>query len=118
MTLLRQIRCGGLKLTAIGVFNLFRMIRISSKIDNVHSQLANHPHWYLACLGTGSQFQGRGHASALIKNFLRYESKGHPCYLETFFAANVSYYENLGFRLLAAKDIPGTALTLYAMSHS
>lgn len=118
MTLLRQIRCGGLVLAWLGFQNLLRLIRISLKIDKTHSELAKEPHYYLACLGTAPLYHGHGHASRLIKDFLQTESNGYPCYLETFFLPNVSFYERLGFKLLSTNDMPGTGLTLYAMAYA
>ncbi len=65
------------------------------------------PHWYLMTLGTDPAAQGRGLGPALVRAGLeRCDADGLPAYLESGSAANISFYEGLGFRLLGEVRVP------------
>jgi ribosomal protein S18 acetylase RimI-like enzyme len=66
------------------------------------------PHWYLMTLGTDPAAQGRGLGRALVRAGLdRCDADGLPAYLESGSAANIPFYEGLGFGLLAEVTVPG-----------
>jgi ribosomal protein S18 acetylase RimI-like enzyme len=66
------------------------------------------PHWYLMTLGTDPAAQGRGLGGALVRAGLeRSDRAGLPAYLESGSAANIPFYEGLGFELLGEVRVPG-----------
>lgn len=71
----------------------------------------HHPresHWYLMTLGTDPAAQGHGLGRALVRAGLaRCDADGLPAYLESGSAANIPFYEGLGFRLLGEVTVPG-----------
>lgn len=65
-------------------------------------------HWYLMTLGTAPEAQGRGLGGAVVRAGLaRCDVDGLPAYLECGSAANIPFYEGLGFRLLGEVEVPG-----------
>lgn len=65
------------------------------------------PHWYLMTLGTDPAAQGLGLGSALVRAGLaRCDMLGLAAYLESGSAANIPFYEGLGFRLLEEVRVP------------
>lgn len=66
------------------------------------------PHWYLMTLGADPDVQGRGLGKALVRTGLaRCDAEGLPAYLESGSAANIPFYEGLGFRLRGEVTVPG-----------
>lgn len=66
------------------------------------------PHWYLMTLGTDPASQGHGLGKALVlAGLARCDTDGLPAYLESGSAANIPFYEGLGFRLLGEVAVPG-----------
>lgn len=61
------------------------------------------PHWFLGAVGTESAAQRRGFARAVLAPVL---SRGGCAYLETCGAANVAFYESLGFVVTATVVVP------------
>jgi ribosomal protein S18 acetylase RimI-like enzyme len=57
--------------------------------------------WYLSIVGITPQAQGRGLGSQLLLPTLAdADAAGADCYLETFSARNIRFYERLGFHTL------------------
>ena len=93
-----------------------RLRDFSSYIDNKHGRLVPVVHWYLALLAVDPEFQGRGHASQLVKGMLtRIDKEGLPCYLETENERNVPIYQHFGFRVIDEFTIPQTTVKVWAM---
>ncbi len=92
-----------------------RCIRVIARVEAVHERLAGRPHWYLVALGAELS-KGRAIRKALIEPVLaRADSDGLPCYLETFDENSVLFYENLGFRIEGAGQIPWGGPNFWAM---
>lgn len=69
------------------------------------------PHWYLATLGVHPDAQRRGVGHALVAPLLqRADEDGVATYLETDRAANLPFYENLGFQILEESRVLDTAV--------
>jgi RimJ/RimL family protein N-acetyltransferase len=93
-----------------GVSELRRMLpagaldRSSFVIDYLHQFHKTDvlsKHWYLCILGVAPEIRGTGVGSALMQPMLRRaDEEGLPCYLETFAADNVPFYEKHGFRVM------------------
>lgn len=64
------------------------------------------PHWYLAMLGVGSQYQGQGIGGQLLQPILeRADREKMPCYLETSTEGAVRFYQRLGFEILHVGNV-------------
>src|SRR5215471_15275531 len=72
--------------------------------ERVRSQcMVGRPHWYLSVLGVRPDSQGQGIGASLLAPGLRNaDQAGLPCFLETFVADNLVFYEHRGFDVLAA----------------
>jgi GNAT superfamily N-acetyltransferase len=71
--------------------------------DHVHHLRMPGPHWYLALLGVSPPRQRQGIGGALLIPVLQQaDREGLPCYLETFVAGNVPFYEQRGFQVVEA----------------
>jgi GNAT superfamily N-acetyltransferase len=68
-------------------------------MEPVHKQaMGAQPHWQLLIVGVDPDLQGQGRGAALVRNGLdQADRDGLPCYLDTSKAANVPFYEHLGF---------------------
>jgi GNAT superfamily N-acetyltransferase len=66
--------------------------------------------WYLSIVGILPSAQGRGLGATLLSGTLAEASRAHvPCYLETFTARNLRFYERLGFYRVASHQEPTTS---------
>jgi ribosomal protein S18 acetylase RimI-like enzyme len=87
-------------LPMIGVFRggLIRASRLQTQMLKAHP----HPkHWYLYCLGTRADAQGRGLGSAMLREVLdRVDAAGESAYLESSNIRNVPLYERHGFTVV------------------
>lgn len=78
-----------------------RLERFGTSIDDAFPAT---PTWYVAALGVRRDAQRAGHGRRLVTHALQLADRsGAPCYLETAAAANVAYYESLGFGLLSPR---------------
>lgn len=72
--------------------------------------------WYLYCLVTHPDLQGKGLCSSLLRPMLDYfDRAGCSCYLETFEEENVPLYEHYGFEVCERVNVPKSPLLLRAM---
>lgn len=77
------------------------------------------PHYYLGAVGTRSDRQGRGHASAVLAPILeRADTEKAIAFLETSAASNVSFYERLGFLVTGEVDVSGGGPHVWAMTRA
>ncbi|MCX5402417.1 GNAT family N-acetyltransferase [Streptomyces sp. NBC_00335] len=89
----------------------------AGEVQNVmHGSHPDTPHWYLPSVGTEPGLQGTGVGSALLRQQLAAcDSLGQPAYLESSKAANVPFYERLGFRVTSELCLPQGGPTLWPM---
>jgi GNAT superfamily N-acetyltransferase len=74
------------------------------------------PHWTLQYIGVRSSRRGSGLGAAAVAAILQTcDEEGLPCGLVSTNAANVPFYERLGFRVDAEVTTPGGAATLRPM---
>ena len=84
--------------------------------DSVHQRQAPFKHWFLQAIGIVPKFQGKGHASELLRPMLsKIDKECLPCYLETIDEKNVSIYEHFGFKIIEKSIVPETRFTNWAM---
>ena len=83
----------------VGFAPLGRFARANATMEPVHKKaMGAQPHWQLLIVGVDPDLQGQGRGAALVRDGLdRADRDGLPCYLDTSKAANVPFYEHLGF---------------------
>lgn len=114
--LIRSIRSGLLPLMKIGPdegkkFNEFDRFTLET-----HKRIIKDNHIYIILIGVDPSKQGQGHGKKLMQYVLKVaEEKGQSCYLETHGEKNVSFYNQLGFKVVSEDILPGTDIVQYAM---
>ncbi len=90
----------------LGIFgsNVLNVIATMDRIEKVHPEK---PHYYLQVIGTDPPRQGKGFASAIMRDQLaRSDAEGMPCYLESSKDTNVPVYRSFGFEVTGEIKIP------------
>lgn len=86
--------------------------------DTQERLLAGRSHYYLWGLAVDPSRQRKGVGTALLEAFLeKADEEKLPVYLETHKEANVSYYENRGFKLIGSEIIPKHNLRFWCLLH-
>ncbi|GLV60694.1 hypothetical protein KDH_75130 [Dictyobacter sp. S3.2.2.5] len=84
--------------------------------ESNHRRLMRGSHWYLQLLGVEPRWQGQGIGGALIAPVLQEaDHQGLPCYLETFVAGNVLFYQRHGFQVVDASREPVSQVPCWSM---
>jgi len=98
----RMLRSGMLAVPLqTGLGPLARFGGAGGVMDKIHKRHMDGPHWELLISGVDPALQGQGRGSALVRDGLsRADAEGLPCYLHTNTAANLPFYERLGFAVL------------------
>ncbi|WP_342677041.1 GNAT family N-acetyltransferase [Methanofollis sp. UBA420] len=117
ITLWRAFRAGLFRFRkGVGKEAMERIISFSEYVDGLHRRHMPGPHHYLFFIGVDPTFQGKGHASRLIRPMLdRLDREGLPCHLVTQNEQNVALYEHYGFRVIEHTVVPGTEVGNWAM---
>jgi ribosomal protein S18 acetylase RimI-like enzyme len=99
------------------LIGFFRARGVLQQIDQLHQKHAPGPHFYLDNLGVLSSARGQGVSSRLVRPFLEMaDSERFPVYTDTVNRENVGLYEHFGFRCVEELPIPGTGITVFALS--
>ncbi len=117
LSLGKQIRAGMFSLIFRAGWKVISRAQSAMKyISEVQKQRAPFPHWYLFLLAVNPAFQGKGHASRLLKPMLTGMDEEHlPCYLETENPKSLPIYQHYGFKVVQEAIIPGTEVRQWAM---
>ena len=92
-----------------------RLLAMVSELDAQHDRLTHGPHLRLEFIGVNPEAQGSGVGSALIDHgHRRADELRIPCYLETFTAQNVRYYQRRGYEA-AGEYTVGDGIPVYAL---
>ena len=85
------------------------------KMEEMHKEWANVPHWYVAVMAVDPSAQGQGRCAALMRAVSRMaDADGLPCYLECSGTRNRDIYAHLGYEqkkqytLAVEGDEPGS----------
>jgi ribosomal protein S18 acetylase RimI-like enzyme len=90
--------------------------RLLSAVDAARPE---HPHWYLATLGTDPERQRTGVGSALLRFVLEgVDAEGLPAYLESSKESNLAFYGQHGFEVTGEIHTPRGGPTLWLMWRS
>jgi ribosomal protein S18 acetylase RimI-like enzyme len=95
---------------------LYRSRAIRRTLDDLHTQYAAGPHFYLDNLGVLPEAQGRGLSSKLIQPILEIaDSQQAVVYTDTVTPENVLLYEHFGFQCVAIEPVANTGITVFAL---
>jgi len=84
-----------------------RWTRVMGYLDTVRRSLADTPHWYLVALGTEPSRNAPAIYGRLLNPVLTEADWDlRPCYVETFDERDLPFYEQQGFRITGAGEIP------------
>jgi len=88
--------------------SLQRCINLGGSLEKVRHQLVAGQHWYLMALAVEFPLD-RSRVSRFLTGpvMARADLDRLPCYIETFNEKDLSFYENLGFRVEGAGEIRG-----------
>jgi ribosomal protein S18 acetylase RimI-like enzyme len=90
------------------------VLELLARFERTHPH--DHPHYYLALLGTHPDHRGKGAGMALLAEGLaRIDAEGMPAYLESSNSANDRRYERLGFERVGEFTRPDEAVTVSTM---
>ena len=93
-----------------------RWITLHAHMERVHRRLVKGPHWYLAALGVRSLNTVKAISGALIEPVLAQADRDRlPCYVETFHETFLPFYEECGFQIAGAGQIPKGGPNFWAM---
>jgi hypothetical protein len=96
--------------------SLRRWINLSARVEKARHRLVRGPHWYLLALGVETSIDRFTLSGLLTGSVLsRADSDRIPCYVEIFDERDLSFYENLGFRVEGAGNIPQGGPSFWAM---
>lgn len=90
----------------LGIFgtNVLNVIATMDRIEKVHP---TREHFYLQVIGTDPPKQGKGFASAVMRDqLMRSDAQGLPCYLESSKDTNIPVYRSFGFEVTGEIKIP------------
>jgi ribosomal protein S18 acetylase RimI-like enzyme len=77
-------------------------------LDEVDKHHPTEPHYYLEYVGVDPEHQGRAVGSTLLRHLVvKGDEEGVGCYLENADPRNTPFYQRLGFRIVAEKEIIG-----------
>jgi predicted N-acetyltransferase YhbS len=86
-------------------------------MEQFHKRDMPHPHWNLMILAVDPSEQGRGIGGSLVRtNLDRADREGASCYLVTDRPQNVSFYTNLGFKVIVEDVAPESDMRFWTFS--
>jgi hypothetical protein len=96
--------------------SLRRWVNLGAQVEKARHRLVRGPHWYLLALGVEPSIDRCALSGLLTEPVLsRADSDKIPCYVEIFDERDLSFYENLGFRVEGAGGIPHGGPSFWAM---
>ncbi len=100
--------------SVLGAAAFERLVGVVNHLERVRRRDAPAPHWYLNQVGVEPARRGQGIGVALLRPGLEQATvAGLPCYLETFLAANLSFYGRLKFHIVTAEVEPSSGLPFW-----
>ena len=88
-----------------------RFLPVVRYTEPFHKKAVDPEHWYLFILGVDRKLQGQGLGGRLLQPILqRADRENLPCYLETFVALNIPFYERHGFRVVVHDVEPDSGI--------
>ena len=117
MTPWRVLRSGATStIFQVGVRPAVKMLRAAGLVERIQRAEAPAHYRYLFVLGVDPVHQRKGWGSTLLRETMRgFGDPTTPCYLETFAADNVPFYQGHGFRVVKEIRLVNTDLTMWAL---
>jgi hypothetical protein len=95
---------------------LRRYLKLSMCLETLRKRLVPEPHWYLMALGWEPASPAKAIGEILMEPVLSAAQRtGTPCYLETFNAERLGFYEDYGFRIVGAGQVSESGPPFWAM---
>src|SRR5262245_42755615 len=96
--------------------SITRWINVRRYLESARSHLADKLHWYLVALGTEPSTTGKAIRGALMTPVLaKADWDLRSCYVETFHERDLPFYEQYGFRIAGAGQIPKGGPSFWAL---
>lgn len=93
-----------------------RFISTTNYLAHCSSQVVSSAHLYLSLIGVSPSCQGKGIGGAVLAPVLRQaDQEGTSCYLETFEAKNILFYQRHGFQVVVTGIEPQSQLRFWVM---
>ena len=93
-----------------------RMLAVLRQLEGRKKALMTQAHWYLSAIGVDPEHQGQGLGTSLVRAGIeRANNDDTAMYLETETAANVAFYQHLGFEVLEEIVAVGLDLPVWLM---
>jgi hypothetical protein len=93
-----------------------RWIKVSRYLESIRRNLADKPHWYLIALGTEPSTTGKATRGALMAPVLATADWDlRSCYVVTFNEEDLPFYEQSGFQIAGAGQIPKGGPSFWAL---
>ena len=96
--------------------SIARWINVSGYLESVRRRVADEQHWYLIALGTEPSKTGEAIRHALMAPVLaRADWDLRSCYVETFHERDLRFYQQCGFQIAGAGQIPKGGPSFWAL---
>jgi len=96
--------------------SISRWIDVNGYLESVRRRLAGKPHWYLIALGTQPSIPGNAIRGGLMAPVLATADWDlQSCYVETFNERDLAFYEQYGFQIAGAGQIPKSGPNFWAL---
>jgi hypothetical protein len=92
-----------------------RWINLSGNMERVHNKLTNGPHWYLLAHGHDRSETNSLGGTLVERLQLQADRDRLPCYVENFREALLPVYEEHGFQIVGAGQVPRGGPSFWAM---
>jgi GNAT superfamily N-acetyltransferase len=92
-----------------------RLMIVVGAMEPIHHRAVPMGHYYLVLLGVDRDLHGQGVGGRLLQPMLaRADAERQQCYLDTFNAANVPFYQRHGFEVFAEGIEPVSSVPIWA----
>jgi len=96
--------------------SIARWINVNGYLESVRRQMADKLHWYLLALGTEPSITGNAIRRTLMAPVLATADWDlRSCYVETFHEKDLPFYEQCGFQIAGAGQIPSGGPNFWAL---
>jgi len=96
--------------------SIARWISVCGYLESVRRHLAVKPHWYLVAVGTEPSGGAKAIREALLAPVLATADWDlHSCYVSTFHEGDLPFYEQCGFQIAGAGQIPKGGPSFWAL---
>jgi hypothetical protein len=96
--------------------SITRWLNLNSHLESIRTRIADRLHWYLLAFGTQPSIRGNAIPIALMAPVLAAADWDlRSCYVETFQEKSLPFYEQLGFQVAGAGQIPDSGPNFWTL---